>query len=55
MVKTGRKRRANGLASELVALRLTKSERKSWDRAASATNKALSEWIRDICNSEAAK
>jgi hypothetical protein len=49
--KMGRPRRAAKVADELIALRLTKAERRAWERAAG--DRSLSDWIRDTCNKEA--
>lgn len=49
--KMGRPRRATRVADELVAVRLTKAERRAWEKAAGELS--LSEWIRETCNAKA--
>lgn len=44
--KIGRPRRAAKVADELIALRLTKAERRAWQAAADKAGLALSEWLR---------
>ena len=48
--KMGRPRRSAKVADELVALRLTKAERRDWERSAKAAGLTLSDWIRARCN-----
>lgn len=51
----GRKPRADQTASETVKLRATRDERRAWERAASARDMTLSEWIRERCDTHAVR
>lgn len=46
----GRPTRAKGASSEMVKLRVTPDERRTWEARAAAEQRTLSEWIRARCN-----
>ncbi len=48
--RPGRPPRSTTPSLERVEIRVTKAEKRAWERAAAACGRTLSEWIRDCVN-----